>query len=92
LRKPYLFRERPTRPQLSPARLRRRPTSCVTLSKTYKFRVRLTRPQLSRPRLRRRPASCFSLEKTLTIQGEADEAAAESHEAEEKVKKLTFLS
>jgi hypothetical protein len=28
----------------------------------------------------------------LSVQGEADEAAAESREAEEKAKKLTFLS
>jgi hypothetical protein len=32
--------------------------------------------------------SCGSLEKTSSIQGEADEAAAEPHEAEEKAKKL----
>jgi hypothetical protein len=51
-------------------------------------RVRLTRLLLSPERLRRRPRSCFSLEKTLSIQGEANEATAESREAEEKANKL----
>jgi len=54
------------------------------------FRVKLPRLQLSHGRLRRRPQVGFSLEKTLYIQGEADEAAAESREAEEKAQEVDF--
>jgi hypothetical protein len=62
--------------------------SSVSLEKSLSFRVKLPRLQLSHGRLRRRPQVGFSLEKTLSIPGEADEAAAESREAEEKAKKL----